>query len=117
MVLWFSIGGASCFDGFLYHFIYSFFAGKGKGIEGLGFCFGIGNRLGCEELEPVGFQQHEIDMIGDDHAGSLIVGEIGVESKAQVGEEVDGSLQVFDGQVYEDLVGNGFGRRHESNLG
>ena len=56
-------------------------------------------------------------MVGYDHAGSLLVGEIGVESKAQVGEEVNGSLQVLDGKIDENLVGNGFGGRHESNLG
>ncbi len=55
--------------------------------------------------------EHDINGLVDDHAGRCFIRELGIELKAQFCEEVDGSLEVYDRQVYKDLI------QHVESLG
>jgi hypothetical protein len=57
------------------------------------------DRLGRERLEELLDQQHGEDVLAEDHAGLVFVGELRVERVAEPGEELDR-------QVDEDLVGH-----------
>jgi hypothetical protein len=63
---------------------------------------GIGNLAVDEVLEAVLHEQHDEDVLVDDHARGLVVGELGVELKTKLGEKAHRGLQVLDRQVDED---------------
>jgi hypothetical protein len=76
-----------------------------KADENLGTARRIRDWPGREGLEERFDHQYHVDVFADDHAGCLFVGELTVELVAELGEELDGSVQVFDRQIDEDLRG------------
>ncbi|MNV47265.1 hypothetical protein D3C71_1391260 [compost metagenome] len=73
-----------------------------------GCLFGVHQRFAGKALEEIARQEHGVDVIADDHAGALLVGEIRVEGEAQLLEEVLRFLHVADGDVDEYLLVHGF---------
>ncbi len=52
-------------------------------------------------------QQHDEDSIGQDHAGSLVVSEIGFDGEADRFVECFGAVEVRHRQVHEDHLRHG----------
>jgi len=50
-------------------------------------------------------EQHHERLVGEDHAGGMVVGEARIERESQRREEVDGPLQVADREIDEQLAG------------
>ncbi len=55
-------------------------------------------------------EQHHENVVVHNHAGRLFISELWVERKAEVGEKVDGSCQVHNGQIHKE------GFTHEETL-
>src|SRR6266850_1908450 len=58
-----------------------------------------------ERLEEGLREKHHVRLFADDHAGRLVVGELGIELEAELREELHRLLQVANGQVDEELPG------------
>src|SRR5262245_65162776 len=67
----------------------------------------VGDALARERAEELLHEQHHVQVLAEDHAGRVLVGELRVERVAELREEIHGALQVPDGQVDEDLQVHG----------
>jgi hypothetical protein len=67
--------------------------------------------FGVELLELVVRQQHDVDVLADDHAGCGFIGELRIVLKANRLVEGHGLVELLDRQVDEDLRGHGISPR------
>ena len=77
----------ACGDCLAHHYIHLGAAGARQGYDGLGIFSGIANLLFGKCLKKFLDQQHDENVIADDHAGGIFIGEIRVERKAELGKK------------------------------
>src|SRR6185436_6675427 len=72
--------------------------------DGLGARLRVGDLLLGEPLEELVGEEHGVAVaLVDDEAGGVLIREARVERKTEPGEEVDGPLEVLDGEIDKDL--------------
>lgn len=80
-----------------------------EGDEHFGCLRGVGDLLLGESLKLGVREEHRKNVLADDHARGRVIGELRVEREPELGEERDRCLQVFDGEIDEDLGGHSEG--------
>jgi hypothetical protein len=109
IVLWLSVGGATGSHGFgdeIFHLSAALAAQAVQHLNGFG---GVADRLWREVLELRMGEDHHMNVLADDNAGCVIIGELRVVGKAQGFEEGPGAREIRDGKVDEDLSAHGCG--------
>src|SRR3569833_1943797 len=107
MVLGFVVGRTASSNGSAYHGVHRCPTVARQADQHFRMSHGIAYRLGREALEAIAYQQHDEDVVADDHASCRVVGELLVEAEAELGEESDRTPEVGNGQIDEYLGGHG----------
>src|SRR3954469_21701711 len=98
---WYAGAGRARPDDELVDFLAACAGNAGQHLGGLG---GVGDGLVGEAAEELLHQQHGEQVLAEDHAGGIVVGELRIEAVAELREEPDRTLQVLDRQIDEDLA-------------
>ena len=62
--------------------------------------------FGSERLELCFGEQHDVDIVTNNHASCRLVRKLGIKAEAERLKEVHGPAEFFDGQIYEYFSGH-----------